>query len=245
MPTFSVIIPTFNRCEMVQRAVRSVLGQSFSDFEVIVVDDGSEDETRAIVNGFIQQEPSVHLRLISEEHRGKGAAVRSGVLASRGDCSLFTDADLSTPLDLIGEFLERIDNGGADVVIASREVAGAKRYNEPFTRKLSSRIFNLVVRLFTVKGLRDTQCGFKAFRAEVAREVFRKTTIDRFGFDVEVLYLSQKNRLSIDEFPVQWYYGPSSTMKVWRDGCLMFLDVLRIRIDDVRGLYGDESSADA
>ena len=241
----SIILPAYNEEKRIgktmERVVRCVKGLAFPS-EVIVVDDGSEDETRNIVNGFIRQEPSVHLRLIPGQHRGKGAAIRAGVLASGGDCILFTDADLSTPLDLIDAFIERIGSGRADVVIASREVAGARRYREPMTRKIASRIFNLVVRTFTVKGLRDTQCGFKAFRADVAREIFGKTVIDRFGFDVELLYLAQKKRLSIEEYPVQWYYGPSSTMKVWRDGCLMFLDVVRIRINDILGRYSDGPS---
>ncbi len=242
----SLIIPAFNEEKRIgktmERVVRFVKELDFPT-EVIVVDDGSEDETRAIVNGFIQREPAMQLRLIPGEHRGKGSAIRTGVFASRGDFILFTDADLSTPLELIDGFLERMESSGKDVVIASREVGGARRYNEPITRRIASRIFNRVARTFTVKGIRDTQCGFKAFRSDVAGTIFGKTTIERFGFDVEVLYLAQKNGFSIDEFPVQWYYGPSSTMKVWRDGCLMFLDVLRIRINDIRGIYGDANSA--
>ncbi len=241
----SLIIPAYNEEKRIgktmERVVSCIKDLDFPT-EVIVVDDGSEDGTRGIVNGFIQREPSVELRLIPGEHRGKGSAIRTGVLASRGACILFTDADLSTPLDLIPDFLERLESGGKDVVIASREASGARRYNEPIPRKIASRIFNRVVRIFTLKGIRDTQCGFKAFRAVAARVIFSKTTVERFGFDVEVLYLAQKNGFSIDEFPVQWYYGPSSTMKVWRDGCLMFLDVLRIRINDIRGLYGKANS---
>jgi len=238
----SLIIPAYNEEKRIgktmERVVHCVKGLGFPA-EVIVVDDGSQDATRDIVGGFVEREPSVRLRLIPGVHRGKGSAIRTGVLASRGDFILFTDADLSTPLDLIGRFLERMESEGKDVVIASREVPGARRFHEPLTRKIASRIFNRVVRIFTLKRIRDTQCGFKAFRAEAARTIFRKTTIERFGFDVEVLYLAQKNGFSIDEFPVQWYYGPSSTMKVWRDGCLMFLDVLRIRINGIRGLYRD------
>ena len=238
-PRLSIIIPAYNEEKRIGKTLdrlAAFVKAAPYDVEIIVADDGSQDGTAGIVNTFIAREAAVATRLIRAEHRGKGNAIRTGILAASGDYLLYTDADLSTPIERIDDFIGYLEDGKA-IVMASREVAGADRLHEPFVRHLVSRIFNLVTRIFTVRGHRDTQCGFKAFPRGIGQDLFRRTVIDRFSFDVELLFLAQKKRLPVQEVPVKWIYGPSSTMKVWRDGILMFLDVLRIRWNDLRGIY--------
>lgn len=230
-PLLSVTIPTFNEAKRSGGnfgQVISYLQKRFPNFELIIVDDGSLDDTAAVISKSISGQPQA--RLISyQPNHGKGFAVRTGVLASRGDQVLFMDADLSTPLSEIPRILHQLKS--ADIVIGSRGKADSRiKIPPPFHRKLASFIFDQIK--FAMVGLRqykDTQCGFKAFRGSVARDLFAKSQINRFMFDVEILYMAEKAKLTIQEIPVTWADMPDSTVRFWEGVVSMFRDLWRIR----------------
>ncbi len=233
----SVIVPAYNEKRRLPHSLRRIVGylgkQEYTS-EVIVVDDGSEDGTAQVVEEMMAELPL--LSLIRTEHRGKGHAVKTGMLAGRGEYLFICDADLSMPIEELYQFLPPVLEG-YDVAIASREVPGAQRYDEPPYRHFMGRVFNWMVRLFAVQGFQDTQCGFKCFRREAAREVFGYQTMDGWGFDVEVLFISQKRGYKIVEVPINWYYSANSRVHPIRDSINMFTEVLKIRLNDWRGRY--------
>ena len=217
-------------------------------FEVIVVDDGSSDKTVESCRHIADNDPSV--RIIENEHYGKGYTVRTGMLAAKGEIVLFTDADLSVPISDIDLLLPCFEEG-YDVVFGSREGGGAEqRVEEPFYRHLMGRVFNTLVQLLAVRGVEDTQCGFKAMRYEVAQHIFprllihdgSKGPIDHpmvTAFDVELLFLAQKAGYKLKEVPVKWYYGTESKVNPLSDAWRNFKDVIRVRWNDLRGRYKD------
>jgi len=233
----SVIVPAYNEEYRLPDSLRRIvghLGKQEYKSEVIVVDDGSEDGTAQVVEEMMTELPI--LSLIRTEHRGKGHAVKRGMLAGRGEYLFICDADLSMPIEELYKFLPPA-LAGYDVAIASREVAGARRYDEPSYRHFMGRVFNWIVRLFAVRGFQDTQCGFKCFKREAAREVFAYQIMDGWGFDVEVLYIAQKRGYKIVEVPIDWYYSANSRIHPLRDSIGMFREVMRIRLNDWRGRY--------
>jgi len=244
----SVVIPAYNeerRLPKTLERITAYLQEQDYPAEIIVVDDGSEDDTVSIVERFIADHPN--MSLIKNDHRGKGYAVRTGMLRARGQYVLFSDADLSTPIEEVARLLPWFDEG-YDVVIGSREGPGAKRYGEPPYRHLMGRVFNLIVRLLAVRGIRDTQCGFKCFRRDVARDLFSRvrlygpeagTVADSMvtAFDVEVLFLAQKIGYGIKEVPVEWHYFAESKVNPIKDSIRNFRDVCRVRLNDLRGVY--------
>jgi dolichyl-phosphate beta-glucosyltransferase len=235
-PFLSIVIPAYNEAERLPATLTQLgtflCGEGYPA-EIVVIDDGSTDGTPAAVRAGASG-PIV--RLIEAPHAGKGAAVRRGMLAAGGQVRLMADADLSMPAHEIPKLLAALA-GGADVALATREGAGARRVGEPYLRHLMGRVFNLLVRLLAVPGLHDTQCGFKAFTAASAEALFRRSTIDGFGFDVEVLYLARQRGLRLAEVPIAWYYQPSSRVSPLRDTIRMVRDVLRVRWNDWRGRY--------
>jgi glycosyltransferase involved in cell wall biosynthesis len=238
-PWLSVVIPAYREAARILTSLQRItefLDEQDYPWECVVVDDGSPDETAAIVETYIREHPGFPVRLLREPHRGKGAAVRAGILDACGEFILFSDADLSTPIEEVKRFLPLLE-AGHDVVIGSREAAGARRYNEPYHRHIVGRVFNFVVRTLAVRGYQDTQCGFKAYRKAAARRLFGRQRLDRFSFDVEVLFLARKSGLKVAVVPVQWYYADFSNMNILQDGFLMFTDVLRVRLNELRGLY--------
>jgi glycosyltransferase involved in cell wall biosynthesis len=229
-PTVSIVIPAFNEAARIgmtiSRIQRFLEGFPFPH-ELIIVDDGSTDETPRIV----ERSGIPTLRLLrNESNHGKGYAVRQGVLASRGDFVLFTDADLSAPIEEIEKLMAVALKEDADVVIGSRAVDRSMiAVRQSRMRESGGVAFNLVVRTLLGLRLRDTQCGFKLFTRSSADRVFRKQTISGFGFDPEVLFLASKGNLTIREVPVRWSHSQGSKIRFLRDGVRMFFVVHRIR----------------
>jgi dolichyl-phosphate beta-glucosyltransferase len=244
----SVVIPAYNEAKRLPVSLGKLadyVEKESRPIEVVVVDDGSEDETAAIIKRFAVDHPG--FRLIQNPHKGKGYAVRTGVLAARGRHILFSDADLATPIERAADLVQCL-NGKGDVAIGSREGLTARRIGEPAYRHLMGRVFNSLVRFVAVGGIQDTQCGFKCFKREAAQDIFRRVCLYGddspvvkggmvTGFDVEVLFLARKVGYSIREVPVEWYHQQDSKVNPIRDSLRMFADVVKVRINDWRGLY--------
>jgi dolichyl-phosphate beta-glucosyltransferase len=233
-PALSVVVPALNEEDRLPRTLERIvshLGPRREGYELVVVDDGSRDRTaeRAQAAG------ATVLR--NETTRGKGYAVRRGMLAARGARRLMTDADLSTPIEELDRLCARMDEGH-DVVIGSRALPGARiEVHQPWYRENMGRLFNLFVRALAVPGVTDTQCGFKLFSGSAARDVFSSARLDGFSFDVEVLFLARRKGYRIAEVPVVWRNDAASRVSLVR-GFLAFPDLLRIRANDWRGRYG-------
>ena len=237
IPHLSVIIPAFNESERIVSTLNCVvayLRAQIYTWEVLVVDDGSVDDTAALVSRAERELKGV--RLLSREHFGKGWAVRSGMLNARGKYRFMCDADLAMPIEWLDQFLDKMDSG-ADIVIGSREIIGAKRYDEPHYRHVMGRIFNWVVRAVAVRGFQDTQCGFKCFRGDVAERLFSRQRAMRMGFDVEILYLAAKMNYTVIEMPVEWHHQSGSKVRPGVDSADMLKDTFLIRLRDMFGKY--------
>ncbi len=223
----SIIIPAFNeegRLPATLERVGGYLAGRPWESEVIVVDDGSADGTADLADAA----PGVTC-LRNDGNRGKGYSVRRGMLAATGDVALMSDADLSTPIEDLDKLLARID-AGADIAIGSRAMRDSDvQIPQPIHRRFMGFVFRWCVRIITVGGFRDTQCGFKAFTAAAAKAVFERTRMDGFSFDVEVLYLARRLGLRADEVPVTWRDAEGSRVSPIRDSLRMFRDLLRIR----------------
>jgi dolichyl-phosphate beta-glucosyltransferase len=202
--------------------------------EVIVVNNNSRDGTRRIADDFAAQH--AYVRVLDQPRQGKGAAVQTGMLEGAGEYLFICDADFSMPVEEIGKFMP--PNAAAyDVAIASREVPGARRVNEPQYRHLMGRVFNLIVRVLAIPRIQDTQCGFKVFRRDAAQDVFPLQTIDGWGFDVEVLFIALKHGYQLIEVPITWYYKPQTKISPIRDSINMVMEVMRVRWNGWRGKY--------
>jgi dolichyl-phosphate beta-glucosyltransferase len=236
-PFLSIVIPAFNEASRLPASleqVTSYLAAQAYTSEILVVDDGSADDTAGAAEAFASRFPA--LRVLRQPHRGKGGTVKAGMLAAQGEHILFADADFSMPVGDLAKFLPVL-RAGYDVAIASREGPGARRFHEPEYRHLMGRVYNLIVQVFAIRGLRDTQCGFKCFRRGVAQQVFALQTMDGWGFDVEVLFIARKRGFRITEVPIDWYYGASSKVSPVRDTIRMFQEVFQVRWNDLRGRY--------
>jgi dolichyl-phosphate beta-glucosyltransferase len=247
-PYLSVVVPAYNEEQRLPRTLALITSytqqQSFLA-EVIVVDDGSADGTVTVAEAFARSHPEV--RMIRNEHRGKAYTVRTGMLSAAGEYVLFTDADGATPVEEVSKLLPLLEQG-YDVAIGSREGMGARRFSEPWHRHVMGRVFNLIVQLLAVRGIQDTQCGFKAFRREAAQHLFSSLKLYGegsglvkgamlTGFDVEILFLARKWGYRIAEVPVHWYYGKESKVSPIRDSWRNLRDVLRVRCNDLQGKY--------
>lgn len=229
----SVVIPAFNEAQRLPLTivkVREYFEMKKMAYEIIVVDDGSGDGSDMIAK-------KMGVRLIKYENNlGKGAAVRAGMLAAKGDFVLFSDADLSTPIEEVEKLLARLDN--AQVVIGSRSMRGASVLaRQSFFRIVIGKIFNKFVRIVAVRGIIDTQCGFKLFSRRAAREIFRRLRLDGFSFDVEALFIGRRLGFSIVEVPVVWRNVRGSKVRPVTDAFRMLRDLFVIRLNDLRGLY--------
>jgi glycosyltransferase involved in cell wall biosynthesis len=194
---------------------------------------GSTDDTEGAVRRAARVRPNV--RLVTTAVRGKGVAVKTGALQSRGDVVFICDADLSMPPETLARFLDAIQE--ADVVVGSREAPGARRYNEPWKRHLMGRIFNFLVQRIAVQGIEDTQCGFKALRREAAHDLFSQQTLAGFGFDVEMLYLARKYGYRIKELGIDWYFDADTRVQPGTDTLDMLGEMLLMRLRDLQGRY--------
>ena len=236
-PLLSLIIPAFNEGARLPTTLPQIVeylqAQQFTS-EVIVVDNNSSDETARIAEEFAAEYPFI--RVLSESRQGKGAAVRTGMMAAMGEYIFMADADLSMPITEIKKFLPPVLEG-YDVGIASREVPGAVRYNEPAYRHLMGRVFNLIVKIIAVPGYQDTQCGFKSFRRSVALDILEGQTIDGWAFDVELLYIARRRGYEIVEVPIDWYYHANSRISPLKDAIEMVREVVRIRLNGWKGIY--------
>jgi dolichyl-phosphate beta-glucosyltransferase len=232
----SVVIPAYNEEDRLPGTLERVLAYLDSQslvFEVLAVDDGSGDRTAELVKQISARDERV--RLVREPHRGKGAAVRSGALAASGQRVVFCDADLSHPVEELTHLVALLN--GAQVAIASREGQGSNRIGEPIYRHLMGRAYNFIVRMLAVPGVQDTQCGLKCFTRQAARELFARQRVEGFGFDVELLFLARKRGYRIREVPVTWRHVPASRVDPVRDTLRMLADVVRVRLNDLRGRY--------
>ncbi len=232
------MIPAYNEAAGIEASVnelRQYLSSRPWTWEIRVVDDGSSDRTAAIVETMERHEPRIKLQ--REPHRGKGAAVRAGFLASTADYRFLCDADLSMPVHELARFMPPA-LGDADIAIGTREGAGARRVGEPLSRHLAGRAFNAVVRALTVPGIQDTQCGFKMFTAAAADAVFPSLTVDGWAFDIEALYVARLRGLRIREVPIEWHFRADSRLRMFPDSLRMLREVFRIRLGARRGAYG-------
>lgn len=237
-PFFSLIIPAYNeehRLPDTLKQVTAYLQAQPYEFEVLVVENGSTDNTLAIAQAFAVENPRV--RALQNNPRGKGLAVKRGMLEARGEYRFMCDADLSMPVTEINKFLPPTLSG-YDIIIASREGPGSVRYNEPIYRHLGGRGINLIIRLLALPGLQDSQCGFKCFTARVAEDLFRVQTLSGWSFDIELLYVARKRGYRLVEVPIHWYYQTESKVHAVRDALRMTRDIFIIRRNAMRGLYG-------
>jgi len=235
LPTsLSIVIPAYNECERLPPTLDRILrylGDREGTAEILVCDDGSTDGTSAVAERILAAQDRTSWRVLpAARNEGKGAAVRRGVLAAAGESILFSDADLSTPIEEIRK-LEAALSGGADVAIGSRGRPDSEvEVSQPFYREMMGRVFNTIVRTALVHGICDTQCGFKLFRREAARRVFERAKANGLAFDVEILLLARRLGYRIEEVPVRWIDSPDSRVTLVGGPISMLLDLLRIRV---------------
>jgi dolichyl-phosphate beta-glucosyltransferase len=232
----SIVIPAYNeenRIGDTLRLAEAYLSKQGYDSEIIVVDDGSTDRTAALVQTLCPE-----VRVIAyERNRGKGYAVKTGMLAALGDYRVFMDADGSTPISDLDLLWPQFD-AGADIVIGSRSLPHSRvLVRQHPLRENMGRMFNVLVKLFLMRDFIDTQCGFKGFTAKSAQTVFSRQRLDGFSFDAELLYIAQQHGLRIDEVPVLWCNSPQSRVRMFADSAWMIWDLLRIRVNAMAGRY--------
>jgi dolichyl-phosphate beta-glucosyltransferase len=257
-PELSIVIPAYNEEDRLSRTLTRIReyfsareashGSAAEDrraipleqIEILIVDDGSKDGTARIAAEWAREMPG--LRLVSNlENRGKGYSVRHGMLEARGRLALFTDADLSSPIEEIEKLLAALDAGN-DIAIGSRALDRSLIFgHQSRLREIAGMIFNGFVRIFTGLPFHDTQCGFKIFRREPSRIVFEQQCIERFGFDPEILFLAQRHGLCTAEVPVRWAHDEGTKVHVLRDSVMMFCDLIVIRWNWILGRYPAKS----
>lgn len=232
----SIVIPAYNEesrlPDTLEQVFRFLEKQSFAS-EVIVVENGSTDRTFAVAQAFAKRHENFR---VFQTERGKGAAVQRGMLEARGEYRFMCDADLSMPVEEISKFFPPALNE-FDIAIASREVKGSVRYNEPRYRHFGGRGINYIIQILALPGLNDTQCGFKCFRADVAKDIFNMQTLSGWSFDIELLFIARRRGYRVRELPIDWYYHPETKVNAVRDALHMIGDIFRIRLNALRGKY--------
>lgn len=248
-PFLSIVVPAYNEARRLPRTLSRIHAYlqeavkgwrvGLDEIEIVVVDDGSTDGTSELAKTFADRSPNFQV-LRHSPNRGKGYAVKRGMLAASGQFRLFSDADLSTPIDELDKMLPLLLSGEADIAIASRGLPQSQLLvRQPWYREMLGRLFNLVVQALATPGIWDTQCGFKLFKGDAAERLFKLQTLDGFAFDVEVLYLARKFRYRIIEVPVRWLNDPNTKVQTLRHGMQMLRDLLVIRLNDLKGRYAE------
>jgi len=236
----SIVIPTYNeekRIGLTLQKIQEYLEKQDYNYEIIVVDDGSKDNTWELLKETAQQNEEIYI-MRNGENKGKGYSVKKGVLQSHGEYILFSDADLSTPIEEAEKLLSSLLARECDIAIGSRGLSDSDiQIPQPWYRRTMGRIFNLLVQIIVMRGIKDTQCGFKCFRRRVVYEIFPKQRINGFSFDVEILYIARKYHYRIKEIPVRWFNSPFSHVHPIRSSLEMFLDLIKIKINDWREKY--------
>ena len=231
-PFLSIVIPAYNEENRIAESLKVIChylaGMPYT-YEILVVDDGSTDKTREMCEAFAANEPS--LRVVHYPvNQGKGFAVRTGMLEAAGENLLLCDADLATPIEELEAFWD-YRKEGFDIVIASRPLKESHLVkHQPFYREWAGRAFNHAVQALAVRGIHDTQCGFKLLSRDAARRVFSICFLNAWGFDIELLHLAQRMGFTIKEAPVHWYHRPGSKVHLLKDGLRMLADIFRIRL---------------
>ncbi len=244
--SLSIIVPAYNEQSRLPASLQKIeeyLAQTTWDFvEILVVDDGSSDGTAAVGEEFAKTVANVRV-LRNPGNRGKGFSVRHGMLEARGEWRLFTDADLSAPIDELDKLWEAAAKENAQVAIGSRALDRSLiGVHQSAFREFSGKIFNAIMQLAVGLRISDTQCGFKLFRADVAQQVFSRQLIDRWGFDVEILFIARKRGFKIAEVPVRWDNVEGSKLGVF-NGATAFLELAQVRWNDLQGKYRRESNS--
>lgn len=236
----SVVIPVFNEEKRLDKSLENICSyfkHSKFDYEIIVVDDGSVDNTVKLVESRIEELDKNIFLIENRINRGKGFSVKNGFLHAGGQYLLFTDADLSTPIDQLEKLLLPL-KAGYHIAIGSRALKESEiRIHQPLYRQLMGKIFNLLVRVLILDGFKDTQCGFKVFTKEAALKIIKRQKIERFSFDVEMLYIARKHGYQIKEVPVRWHDHPVRNIRLMQDGSRMIIDLIRIRLFALQGAY--------
>ena len=241
--TYSIILPAYNESARIAGTLDKILAHAAQrgwSVEVIVVNDGSSDDTAAIVRAYASQHPVLRL-LENPGNRGKGYSVRNGMLTARGRIVLFSDADLSSPIEEAPKLFHALE-AGADIAIGSRWLrAETQTQRQPLHRQLFGRIFNLILRLTLGLRFKDTQCGFKAFKQPAVQAIFPLQKIERWGFDPEILFLARKLKFKVREVPVTWAHREGTSINPLLDGSRMMMEMLHIRWNDLTGKYSRDS----
>jgi len=240
--SLSIVVPAYNEAVRLGTTLPKILEyltKNIPDSELIVVDDGSKDNTAATAREILSNWDRVRTSVLSyKSNLGKGRAVRLGLLASRGEVALFSDADLSTPITETPKLVDPILRGECDLAFGSRALDRTLiGVHQPWRREQGGRVFNLIVRLATGLPFWDTQCGFKSFRMSVCRPILEGATVDRFGFDVELLFIAHRAGLRLKEIPVRWDHYEGSKVNVASDSIKMIGEVALIRQQARRGIY--------
>ncbi len=239
-PELSVVIPAYNEEALITNTLNCLntyLAARPEPYEIIVVDDGSQDKTVQSIEQWQKANPGVVHLLVNMQNMGKGYSIQQGVLESRGQFIIFTDADLPYELDAIEGFIKALQNG-CDLAIGSRVLPGSEVRGVPMLRYAAGQVFSWMVQAVLFRGLPDTQCGFKSFRAEAAEEIFRRLTIGGFGFDVEMLFIARKHRFTVQPVPVQMIeHRQRSRVRLVIDSLKMFANLFMVRWNDLQGKY--------
>lgn len=238
-PLLSLVIPAYNegapdRLPKSLKEITAFIATQDYKIEVIIVNNNSSDDTQEIADSAAQEHD--YIRVFTEMTQGKGAAVKTGMLQAEGEYLFICDADLSMPIEEVVKFIPPIASD-FDIAIASRELPESKRVDEPEFRHIVGRLFNWGVRILAVRGLNDTQCGFKCFKREVAEVLFPLQTINGWTFDVELLYVAQRRGYHIIEVPITWIYKDHSKVKPVNDLYQVIIEIFRIRRNAMRGQY--------
>ncbi len=244
MKYLSIIIPAYNEEPRLPKTLDQICaylaGQDYT-YEVIVVENGSQDRTLQIAQEYAERH--AFIRAIHEDGRGKGLAVRRGMLEANGQYRFMCDADLSMPIEELSRFLPP-ESTGADIVIGSREAAGAQRFDEPAKRHIGGRLVNYSIQLLALPGLHDTQCGFKLFTATAAEDLFSVQTLTGWSFDIELLFVGRRRGYTIKEIGIPWQYFAYSHVSPVKDAFRMVLDILKIWRNHLRGDYAPKTQTD-